>query len=240
MAKRFIDTDRYRKQLRGMECRVRLAHEWLWQNCDSAGVWSTDPDLFKFECGYTLNIEALLKACPWVQQLPNGSLFIADFIEVNYGKLKDGYNPHKPVFRSLIQNGICPSTLTFQDLTNPSTRVEGEGEEEDKEEEKERATETPKFPNDFPANLRTDDFLSAFDRWVKFRKEKKAPLPPSTREAQLSKMAGWGPGVSIQSINNSIEQGWTGLFAPKSEPIGSHAAALKSANSKRPLPDTWE
>lgn len=152
MAKRFVDTDRYRKSLRGVDCKIRLAHEWLWQNCDQAGVWITDLDLFKFECGYKLEVDALLKACPWVRQLPNGALFITDYIDVNCGKLKEGYNPHKPVFRSLEANGIDPLTLQFQDLPNPCQRVvDVDVEEDNTQGKKERASEPDTVADDFEA-----------------------------------------------------------------------------------------
>jgi hypothetical protein len=142
MSKRFVDTERRRKELRGVDPKIRLACAWLWENCDAAGVWSIDHDLFKFECGYKLDIETLLKTCGWIKTLPNGSLFLLDFVPVNYGVLKPGYNPHKPVFRSLEANGIEPLTLKFQDLPNPYRRVEEEGEEEDTTQgKKERASE---------------------------------------------------------------------------------------------------
>ena len=95
-----------------MDPKLRLAHEWLWQNCDCAGVWEMDADMFRFEVGYKLDVHGLLTACPWVQQLSSGALFFTEFIRVNYGVLKDGYNPHKPVFRSLVANGIEPLTLS--------------------------------------------------------------------------------------------------------------------------------
>lgn len=208
MAKRFIDTERYRRALRGVDCRIRFAHEWLWHNCDNAGIWTTDLDLFKFECGYPLNIEGLLKACPWVQQLPNGSLFITDFLEVNYGKLKDGYNPHKPVFRSLRANGIDPESLEFQPLTNPCPRVEEEGEEEDIGiRRKERAIK-------FPEPLNNPEFIEAWDRWEQHRREKRQKLTPSTRQQQIAKCLEWGSAKSIAAIRHTIEKGWTGLFEP--------------------------
>jgi hypothetical protein len=143
MGKRFIDTERYRQALRGVDPKLRLAHEWLWANCDPAGVWRYDADLFKFECGYKLDVDALLRSCPWIKRLPNGALFIADFVTVNHGALKPGYNPHKPVFRSFEANGIDPDTLQFQDLPNPSPRVEVVYEEEDNVSRKEPAPEDP-------------------------------------------------------------------------------------------------
>jgi hypothetical protein len=130
MPKRFIDTDLNRTSMRGVDLKLRFALEWLWQNCDAAGVWRYDPDLFKFEAGYSLNLEGLLKACPRVTQLSNGNLFLLDFVPVNYGSLKPGYNPHKPVFRSLEANGIEPLTLQFEGFTKTCSSLEEEGKEE--------------------------------------------------------------------------------------------------------------
>lgn len=144
MGKRFIDTEINRTSMRGVDVKLRFAFEWLWANCDHAGVWRMDLDLFKFEAGYKLDVQALTKTCPRVQTLPNGNLFMVDFIAVNYGELKPGYNPHKPVFRSLEANGIDPTTSQFQDLPNPSQRVEEEGEGEDTQGSgKERARKGP-------------------------------------------------------------------------------------------------
>lgn len=137
MSKRFVDTERDRVAMRGVDVKLRFAFEWLWKNCDAAGVWKMDADLFRFECGYKLEVAELLKACPRVRQLPSGSLFLVDFIEVNYGPLKPGYNPHKPVFRSLEANSI-------QDLANPCLDVqEVDGEEATVQRQKERAPAEP-------------------------------------------------------------------------------------------------
>lgn len=132
MPKRFIDTDAHKTELRRLDLKTRFTFDWLWRNCDCAGVWQTDPELFRFEAGFTLNLEGLLKSCPWVKRLSNGNVFLPEFVQVNYGELKPGYNPHKPVFRSLEANGIEPLTLHFEDL--PKTCRSLEGEEEGEEE----------------------------------------------------------------------------------------------------------
>lgn len=139
MGKRFIDTDAHKVELRKLDLKTRFTLDWLWRNCDCAGVWKPDEDLFKFEAGFALNIQALLKACPWVKMLPNESVFMPEFVTVNYGELKPGYNPHKPVFRSLEANGIEPLTLQFQDLAKSCQRLEEEGKEEEYSSGKERA-----------------------------------------------------------------------------------------------------
>lgn len=138
MPKRFIDTDAHKTELRRLDLKTRFTVDWLWRNCDCAGVWQTDQELFRFEAGFTLNLEVLLKSCPWVKRLPNGNVFLPEFVQVNYGELKPGYNPHKPVFRSLEANGIQPLTLQFEPLTKTCPSLEGEEEGEDNSEKKGR------------------------------------------------------------------------------------------------------
>ncbi len=65
-----------------------------------------------------------------------------------------------------------------------------------------------------PANLQTKEFSAAWSRWTLHRAEKRKPLTPSTTEAQLAKLAAWGPVRATQAIEASIEAGWTGIFEP--------------------------
>jgi hypothetical protein len=54
-------------------------------------------------------------------------------------------------------------------------------------------------------------------RWVKFRKEKKKTLTPTTIEAQIKKLTKWHEaGHDVNAIiEQSIAQGWVGLFEIK-------------------------
>jgi len=222
MAKRFVDTDLHKKQHRGIDPRMRLAFEWLWKNCDAAGVWAVDLDLFKFELGYKLEVDTLLKTCPTLRKLPNGSLYHTDFVQVNYGALKPDYNPHKPVFRSLEANGIDPLTLSFQDLTNPSPRVEEEGEGE--EEGIQSSENDTKFhePEIMPPGMSVDLF-QAIKRWEQYRKELKKTLTPSGRAQVIAKCEKLGDARAIAAIDHSIAQGWTGMYEPKEQADGKQA-----------------
>ena len=135
-----------------------------------------DADMFRFEVGYKLDVHGLLTACPWVQQLSSGALFFTEFIRVNYGVLKDGYNPHKPVFRSLVANGIEPLTLQFQGLPKPCPRVEEEG-EGITQGRKERASEGPQFDEWWTPYAKGSRKLSEAE-WAK--------LTPKDRQACIS------------------------------------------------------
>ena len=138
MSKRFVDTSKYRQHWRKLDPKLRAAFYWLTENSDAAGYWVIDLDHFKFECGYGLDIERLIQETGAVEKHGAKVLRLIDFIETNYGALREGYNPHKPALRALSHHQISS-------LNQASMKLEDE--EEDKEEDttkkKERATAKP-------------------------------------------------------------------------------------------------
>lgn len=86
-----------------------------------------------------------------------------------------------------------------------------------------------------PLNLDTPAFAAAWADWAKHRKEKRAALTPSTVKQQLTKLANWGHDMAIDSLRESIAQGWTGIFEPravggaagKPRPAGTSAEMVK-------------
>ena len=73
---------------------------------------------------------------------------------------------------------------------------------------------------DFPSNLQTKDFQSAWAEWEQHRKEKRQKLTPSTIKSQI-KMLSKNPDQAIGIIKQSIGNGWTGLFSVKGEKSGN-------------------
>ena len=63
-----------------------------------------------------------------------------------------------------------------------------------------------------PEALRTDSFRAAWSDWLKYRKETRHALTPSTIARQLKKLEKVGPAVAAAMIAQSIEHGWRGLF----------------------------
>jgi hypothetical protein len=67
-----------------------------------------------------------------------------------------------------------------------------------------------------PSALDTAEFKAAWADYSAYRAERKLPkLIPRSVKAQLAKLAGWGVATAIASIQQTIEQHWTGLFEPK-------------------------
>lgn len=54
--------------------------------------------------------------------------------------------------------------------------------------------------------------LKAWSEWVEYRKEKKKKLTPSTIKKQIQFLGGRGDPEIIEIINQSIRNGWEGLF----------------------------
>jgi DNA-binding MarR family transcriptional regulator len=64
---------------------------------------------------------------------------------------------------------------------------------------------------DYPYN--TEKFISAWGRWIDYRKEIKKKLAPSSIKSQFKFLQGLdSEDIAIQSIENSIKNGWAGLF----------------------------
>jgi hypothetical protein len=61
----------------------------------------------------------------------------------------------------------------------------------------------------------SEAFLKAWRSWVVYRKEMKKTLTDSSVQAQCKEFVLWGEAKSIASIEQSIKQGWQGLFEPK-------------------------
>lgn len=70
------------------------------------------------------------------------------------------------------------------------------------------------MPTEFPVELRTTEFRTAWMEWEKYKRESRKPLKPTTIIKQLKFLAGLGAVAAVASINQSIANGWVGLFAP--------------------------
>ena len=61
----------------------------------------------------------------------------------------------------------------------------------------------------------SEAFIASWKSWVVYRKEMKKKLTDSSVQAQCKEFVLWGEAKSIASIEQSIKQGWQGLFEPK-------------------------
>ena len=71
---------------------------------------------------------------------------------------------------------------------------------------------------ELPANLNYPEFLSAWQEWENYRKEIKKPLKPTSIKAQYKLLSEYGLAGAITSLEQSITNGWIGIFEPKPPP----------------------
>lgn len=82
-----------------------------------------------------------------------------------------------------------------------------------------------------------DDLLGMADtwcKWVAFRKELRKPLTPTSAQQQFKKFREWGIPKSIEIVENSIANGWQGLF-DKSNGKPSTTGSLFSGKTKEEM-----
>lgn len=90
--------------------------------------------------------------------------------------------------------------------------LEGEGEVLTQK-GKERAHEDP-FPDDFPPELRSNEFFEAWQTWEAARMEKRKPIGPTARKLQLADCVKMGQDRAIAALLHSSKAGYQGLFEP--------------------------
>jgi hypothetical protein len=104
--------------------------------------------------------------------------------------------------------------VTSRDLSRPCP-IDVTPRVEEIRDKKKKAPPSPKGEVLIPEQLNTPEFLAAWLGWLEYRRAIKKPLPNASHPALLKKLAGWGVADTIRSIDQSIANGWQGLFPPK-------------------------
>lgn len=77
-----------------------------------------------------------------------------------------------------------------------------------------------------PGVLDCDEFRAAWRSWVEFRRERKPALTGISVKRQLKQLSTWGLAPAVASIEQSIANGYQGLFLPK-ESAGGHGRDVR-------------
>lgn len=114
MAKRFTDTDKYKKAfIRSLPGAYKLFWDYLYHDCDHAGIWHKDFDVAQIRIGKDMKItetealEMFNANEERVRPLRGGDKwFLMPFIEFQYGTLNPANRLHSSVISILDQHGI--------------------------------------------------------------------------------------------------------------------------------------
>ena len=104
MAKRFTDTDKWKKPfIRSLPAEYKIFWFYLLDDCDHAGIWHVDLEIAEIKLGTKLSLDKARGLFTGkVVEFDNGTKwFIPDFIEFQYGSLTEKNKMYKPVYSVL-------------------------------------------------------------------------------------------------------------------------------------------
>jgi hypothetical protein len=136
MAKRFSDSDKWKKPfIRGLQGAYKLLWFYILDDCDHAGIWHVDFEVASIRIGEQVNEKDALKFFDGkIQVFSNGSKwFIKDFIDFQYGELKDNNRLHVSVINILQKNNLGDCKPLARGQGQEQGIIQGQGQDEGQE-----------------------------------------------------------------------------------------------------------
>ena len=125
MAKRFTDTDKWKKGfIRNLPSKYKLLWLYILDDCNHAGLWETDFEVASIRIGSKISEkEAVKHFAEQIKIFDNGNKwFIAKFVDFQYGTLNENSRPHQAVIKVLDKydvyniKGINPDDIAGLDI----------------------------------------------------------------------------------------------------------------------------
>lgn len=138
MAKRFTDSDKWKKPLiRSLQAPYKLLWLYILDDCDHAGIWQVDMPVAEIRIGEKLDEKEAIKSFgDKIVVIDNGEKwFIKDFIEFQYGELNPTNRVHESVLTILKKYKI-------KEHISPLQRAK----DKDKDKEKDKVRDKDKEP----------------------------------------------------------------------------------------------
>lgn len=253
MAKRFTDTDKWKKPfIRGLQVAYKLLWMYICDDCDHAGIWQVDIQVASIRIGEDIDTELARKAFAGkIIEIDGGDKwFIPSFIEFQY---PSGLNPdnkaHSGVISLLRKFNLIDQEFKIKPL--PSTLQGAMDMDMVKDMELVKEKETEKKQKPFPDCL--DDIKpekqkpepvtlenpfgkefhqTHWQSWKIYRTQTlKKPVKPGSEAAALKELwddSGGDAKVAEKMIRKSIANGYQGLF-----PVGkTNGSKPQTANQQ--------
>lgn len=165
MAKRFTDTNKYKKPfIRGLQGAYKLLWDFLYHDCDHAGIWIVDFEIAQSYIGKDMPVNSKHALIYFnedeqrIIEIDGGKKwFIPSFIEFQYGQLTEKNRAHASVITILLKHNLIDSSFKIKTNKPPTSPLQG-GKDMDMDKELVMEQEKDKDPENFD-----DLFLRAFD-----------------------------------------------------------------------------
>lgn len=208
MAKRFTDTNKYKKPfIRGLQGAYKLLWDYLYHDCDHAGIWIVDFEIAQLYIGSDMQVNKKDAITFFnadekrIIEIDNGKKwFIPSFIEFQYGELSENNRAHLSVITILKKYNL----YKIKPLKSP---LQG-GKDKEKEMVKEMVKEL---------GLK-EDFENLIFRWLKYKSEKGQTYKETglkTMIEKLNKLSGSNYENAELIINDAIGNNYAGFFGLK-------------------------
>ena len=215
MAKRFTDTNKYKKPfIRGLQGAYKVLWDYLYHDCDHAGIWIVDFEIAQIYVGHDLAInqnDALKffnENKKRIIEIDDGKKwFIPSFIKFQYGELKESNRAHNSVINILKNKNLISSLQGAKDMD----KVKDKDKDKDKDKE---LKESVFFP------FESKNFIQQWDYWKNYKAKEfnfKYKTIQSEQAAlkQLAKLSNNNEQIAIEIIHESFANGWKGFFKLK-------------------------
>ena len=219
MAKRFFNTNRIEEDwYLTLSCKHRELLRYCESKCDQAGVFNFNAKIASGYIGEKVD-EMDISFLP-IKKLDNGRFWIVDFISEQNGELSKSCPAHNPIFKSIKENSL--NTLLHTLSNTLFNRVQGididKGIEKDKEIGIEKGIEIESEKIVFP--FTSESFCNAWEKWKQFKREQhrftyKGKHSEQMALNELLKLSGKVETNALEIIEQSIANGWKGLFELK-------------------------
>jgi hypothetical protein len=156
MAKRLHDTDCWKKEwFRHLCIESKILWLYILDTCDCAGIWEKDLEMASFLAAVPLTDKNLSDMIKQLKPIDEKRFIVLDFIDFQYGELKDTSKMKKPVFANLAKFGL---KYPIDTVSGISDTVKRKRKDKDKDffkkgvrgEEKEYSSEFLKFWETYP------------------------------------------------------------------------------------------
>lgn len=236
MAKRFVDTDLFKKRfVKGLQAPYKLLWIYILNDCNHAGIYEVE-----------IEIAALRIGCPEITErsaieffgekivvFDQGTKwFIPSFIEFQYGQLSENNRAHSGVISLLSKYNLIDNFLNIKPLTSPlhgAMDMDKDKEEElDREKVKEKGEILEREGIIYP--YETETFKANWMAWRTMLRDKH-DKDYFNREAEqvalmhLSKISK-SEDHAIQTIQKALRNGWADLYTLKIENNGNQNNGL--------------
>lgn len=244
MAKRFIDTEVFKKSLlRNAKTNEKILWIYLFCDCTAAGIWECEFEVAEARIGCKIDRQNFLKNFKEkIFEIDNGSKwFIPDFLEFQYGELSEKNPAHKNIILTLKKHQLIDNQLRvkrgfggaseglrrgFEGVSNAPMDMDKEiykDMEEVKEKEIKKEKEKIEISQrkiDLP--FETPEFERAWQTWKRYKYEQhkftyKSSVTEQTALGNLARLSGGKELTALKIIEQSISNGWQGFFELKNE-----------------------